>query len=184
MKFKRFFLAIFLIAGILLISDVASAVQRANIFYDETSLNGGLLWKYDYTFENTSTSDFEFLFSVRLDFNSQYDISNASTAGTWEGFWGNTSPAFFVESHSSNIVSDIAPGEKLSLFSFTADSQIGSTSFTAFFDDHNHNVNMVTGMTSQNPPVVPEPVSTVLFLTGGATMAFRYRQKRKSQSSQ
>lgn len=174
MRRRKILFKLLIVISLFTLAQSALASPSASILYDETELSGGY-WQYDYTFLNTSSS--EHLYGVRLEFSELFEVSNPTLGGSWEGMWSNLSPTIFMETHSINNANDIAAGNALSGFSFRTNSQIGNTAYTAFFDDHDSSRSYTTGI----PVVVPEPVSTVLFLSGGATMAFRYRQKRKRQ---
>ena len=173
------YLIVFITICLCLITHSAHAAPGASIMFNEAAVSGGY-WKYDFTFRNTSSE--EYLYGVRLEFSGLTDVISPVLGGSWEGMWGNLSPALFLEAHSSNRAFDIASGNTVTGFSITSSSQIGDTAFTAFFDDHNGNRSYTTGATAMNTsPVAPEPVSTVLFLSGGAIMAIRFRLKRKIQ---
>jgi hypothetical protein len=185
MKMGNVITTLIVTISLLLFSQAATAATNASILYDETALDNGY-WQYDYTFANLSTNN-EYLYGVQLYFGDLYEVSDTHTGGAWGGSWGMANATFFLETHSSNYADDIATGNSLSGFSFTTKNQlVGNISYSAFFDEHNGNRTYTSGTTAagtfNGTPVVPEPVSTVLFLTGGATMAFRYRQKRKRQS--
>jgi len=181
MKIKNVFVSLIIIIGLLLFSQAAMAVPNASILYNETDLQNGF-WQYDYTFANISNGD-ENLFGVQLYFGDHFDIGNTLSGDNWSII--NTTS--FIGTYSGNYAEDIAIGNSLSGFSFTVDNQVGNISYAAFFDEHNGSRSYSTGITAlnaiSNTPVAPEPISTVLFLTGGVTMAFRYRQKRKKQLS-
>ena len=175
MRRGKILFKLLIVISLFILAQSALASPNASILYDEKDIGGGY-WQYDYTFLNTSSS--EYLYGVRLEFSGLFEVNSPTLDGSWEGMWGNLSPTIFMETHSINNANDIATGNALSGFSFTINSQIGNTAYTAFFDNHVENRSYTTGTTASFP-VVPEPVSTVLFLTGGAAMAFRYRQKRK-----
>ena len=189
MKTGNIITALIVTLSLMLFSQAATADTNASILFNETALSDNY-WQYDYTFTNLST-DNEYLYGVQLYFGKLYEISDTQSGGAWGGSWGMSSQTFFLETHSSNYADDIAAGNALSGFSFTTKNQlVGDISYASFFDDQNGNRSYTTGTTTAGPlsttpnaPMAPEPISTVLFLTGGATMAFRYRQKRKSQSS-
>jgi hypothetical protein len=189
MKTSNILTTLFITISLLLFSQTATADTNASILYDETALSNGL-WQYDYTFSNLSTNN-EYLYGVQLYLGNSYEVSDTLKGGNWGGSWGMLSTTSFLETHSSNYANDIAAKDSLSGFSFTVNSQIEGISYAAFFDEHNGSRSYTTGTTALSslsnvplpPPVAPEPISTVLFLTGGVTMAFRYRQKRKKQLS-
>ena len=182
MRLQKNLFKLLILISLFMFAQTALATPSASILYDETDVGGGY-WQYDYTFFNTSTS--ENLYGVRLEFSGSLEVTNPTLGASWEGMWGNLSPTIFLETHSTNNANDIAAGNELSGFSFRTNSQIGNVAYTTFFDDHNSGRSLTTDITASNVlgnvVVVPEPVSTVLFLTGGATMAFRYRQKKKRQ---
>jgi hypothetical protein len=182
MKIKNTLIAVIVSMGFMLFTHAATAATNASFLYNETDLENGY-WKYDYTFANLSTNN-EYLYGVQLYFGDHYDIGNTQPGGAW----GMISTTSFLGTHSSNYANDIAAKDSQSSFSFTIDNQIGNISYAAFFDDHSGSTSYTTGTTASgtfnnDSPVAPEPVSTVLFLSGGATMAFMYRQKRKRQLS-
>jgi hypothetical protein len=173
---------ILLMAAIVLLSAVmfsASVIASpsASILYQETDLGNGW-WTYDYTFENTSTADY--LYSVRLNFDGFYSIFNPEQTSGWKGSWGIISPTVFMETHTINTGSQVAPADSLSGFSFTINSQIGDVPFTAYFDNHSGGRFSLTGNTVlETPPVAPEPLSAILFVVGGLMLGTRFYLKRK-----
>jgi len=184
MKIKNTLMAVIVSMGFMLFTHAATAATNASFLYNETDLKNGY-WKYDYTFANVSTNN-EYLYGVQLYFGDHYDIGNTQPGGAW----GMISTTSFLGTHSNNYANDIAAKDSLSGFSFTIDNKIGNISYAAFFDDHSGSRSYTTGITASGTisanselPVAPEPVSTVLFIAGGITMAFRYRQKRKRQLS-
>ncbi len=166
MKLKAILGTLTIIISLLLSSGLVLATPGANILYQETDMGGGW-WQYDYTFENTSTV--EYLYSVRLDFDSFNEVADPVLQAGWGGFWAALSPTMFVETHTSDSSDNIMYGDSLSGFSFQVNDQIGSVSFSAYVDDYEGIRTQVTGMTT----VAPEPISSVLFLIGGSTLAAR-----------
>lgn len=59
-------------------------------------------------------------------------------------------------------------------FSFTIDYQAGDISYNAYFDDHQGGIYNTSGYT-----VTPEPISSVLFLFGGAVFAVRRHLRKR-----
>jgi hypothetical protein len=155
-----------------MIPSITLATPGASILYTETDL-GGSLWQYDYTFYNTSTT--EDLFSVFLFFDQETTFDWVHIPAGWDSVLNGFTP-FAVEStdtFSTDTVNDIAPGSSLGLFSFTVDYRAGNIAYDAFLSDDN----VVSGMTA----LVPEPVSSLLFLAGGSILTGRLYYRRKSR---
>lgn len=148
------------------------AAAGSNILYAETDLGGGL-WKYDYTFYNTSTT--ESLYSVYLYFTRGTSFTGTSLPAGWEGIvWdGNTWTTSFADTYSTGTPFDIPARSSLNGFSFTLGYRAGNISYDAFFSEDN----VVPGTTA---PLVPEPISSVLFVAGGTLLAgVTYRRRRE-----
>ena len=172
MKLRKFLILSIAVVSLFMFSIEAwSAIP--NISFQETDEGGGW-YTYDYTFENKSD---DYLYSLWLDFDSSYNISSVVLPTGWDGFW-SAGTTTFLETHSTGTGFDIGYEESLDGFSFTIDHQVGGIPFTAYIDDHNGGRTSVSGTTI---PVVPEPVSTILFITGGAVMAARKRFGRKRE---
>lgn len=173
MKLKNF-LTIIVIASLLMISPMAFATPNASLLYAETNLGGGLQ-QYDYTFYNTSTS--ESLYSVYFYFTQDTSFTGTSLPTGWDGIvWdGSTWTTNFADTYSTGTTYDIVAGSSLSGFQFTVDYHAGNISYDAYLSGDS----VVSGTTS----IVPEPISSLLFLSGGATLACRTYLKRRRQSS-
>ncbi|MBI5409761.1 MAG: PEP-CTERM sorting domain-containing protein [Nitrospirae bacterium] len=176
MKTNKYLTLIIAFLVLMLSATIASATPSASILYNETSPGEGL-WRYDYTFNNTSTNN-EYLYYVRLDFGGNFEIANTTIPNGWTGTWALTGPANFIESHTNNLVNDISPNSSKGAFSFTINSKIGSVPYTAYFDDHLGTRLKGIGMTT----VVPEPLSYILFGVGGVVLGARRYLKRKRSS--
>ena len=153
----------------LFISSPISAAPSASILYAEADLGGGL-WQYDYTFRNNSSNN-EYLYSVYLNFSQEVTVDWVDIPTGWDNnLWGHTPEStIFLDSFSTSANNDITAGTSLGVFSFTVDSQVGNLSYNAYFDDHLGGFTSTTGSST----VVPEPVSLVLFLSGGALLGIR-----------
>jgi hypothetical protein len=157
-----------------LLSSFAFASPSADIVYYETDLGNGS-WFYDYTFYNNSTAS-ETLYSVWLDFAQSSVTTGSSLPTGWDGtVWEGTNTTVYFETHSSTPGYDIVAGSSLGAFSFTIDYQAGDIPYTAYFDTGS-GTSFINGITS----IVPEPVSSVLFIAGAGVIGFR-RFWRKSK---
>ncbi|RJQ44490.1 MAG: PEP-CTERM sorting domain-containing protein [Nitrospiraceae bacterium] len=158
-------------------SGIADASPGARILYQETELGSGL-WQYDYTFSNASDAD-EYLFNVWLDFGQEAEVTGLTLPEGWMGatVWEGTNRTAYLDPVSTDYSYDIPAGNSLGGFSFTIGYQAGSIPFTAYFDDHNGGDSyQVAGSTEV--AIVPEPVSIVLFMSGGAALAARRLRNR------
>jgi hypothetical protein len=173
MKQKKFLVLTVIALSILLISSKTLAAPSADILYYETDLGSGW-WQYDYIFYNTSTTG-EALYSVYLYPNwSTVDWLSIPTG--WDStLWGFTPiETDFIDTYSTHSYYDIAAGSSLSGFSFKINYRAGDIAYDAFFTGDN----VISGTTA----LVPEPISSILFVAGGATLAFRRYMKRRSPS--
>ena len=107
----------------------------------------------------------------------QFDQTVSTTGAPLPTGWGYTiwegdNSSAFLDAVSSNIIYDIAAGNSLSGFSFSVNNRLGDIQFSAEFDDHSGGLSNFSGTTTA-APVVPEPISAVLFLIGGSTLAAR-----------
>jgi len=155
--------------------STASSAVGSSIIYTETDLGGGQ-WRYDYTFFNTSTDNE--LNSVYFYFTSDTAFTGMSLPAGWEGIvWdGNTWTTGFADTFSTENLFDIRAGSSLGGFSFTVDYQAGNISYDAFFNGDN----VIAGVTA---PAAPEPLSPVLFITGGLFLAVSISLKRRKSSN-
>ncbi len=178
MKKAGFLRGMIIAVCLLMLPAVPFASTGASIMYQETSLGEGL-WQYDYTFHNTSDAS-EYLYGVFLSFGQVVNVTDSSLATGWSGaVWGNNGSTSFLDAMSTSYSSDIAAGDSRGGFTYTADFQLGSVPFIATFDDQSGNRSSITGTTV---PVVPEPLSMILFVAGGSTLALSRRFRKKNQA--
>ena len=182
MKLIKFFMVLITITGLsIMVSAEAPAATGADIVYQETNTEGGGWWEYDFTFSNTSTNS-ESLYNIFLDFNEPVTVTGSSLGDGWIGIvWWGTNERTYMDTMSQSSSGYIDAGNSLGVFSFTADQQIGDIGWYAEFRDTSGGLSNLTGTATNTPPVVPEPVSTILFITGGAVMAARKRFGRKRE---
>ena len=176
MKQKYFLIFAIVVICLLPLSSMALAATSANIVYEETNLGGGL-WQYDYTFYNASGSEYLFAVDLLLDQWATVDWLNIPTG--WDSSMLGFTPmeTDFIDVTSIDPVYDISAGSSLDGFSFTIDYQAGSIPYSAYFDDGMGSITDTSGVT-----VTPEPISSILFLTGGAILGIRRYLKRKKDS--
>jgi hypothetical protein len=173
MKKRRFSAVAIFAISLLMISSVSLAATSANILYKETELGNGL-WQYDYIFSNNSTSG-DYLYSVLFSFSALTTISELTVTTGWDSSLTGFMPIDndYIDYYSTDPAYDIAAGGSLGGFSFTADGQVGSVSFTSGLDDYNGNQSLVSGTAA----LAPEPLSSLLFLSGGAALMARRRSR-------
>jgi hypothetical protein len=166
------------LAVLFMFAPATFATSSAELIYFETMISADL-WQYDYTFNNTSDAG-ESLFKIFLDFTpDERSTEGFGLPAGWIGIpWEGTKSTTFLATQSLNSGFDIAAGSSQNGFSFTIDNQVGNISFSAQFDAGGGNLPIISGTTA----VAPEPISSVLFLIGGTTLAARswYRRKRKA----
>lgn len=170
----KYLILLVIFHSILFASSLVLAMPAANLMYSEIDLGSGL-WQYDYTFYNISTNS-EFLYSVDLLFSQQSTVNGFPLPIGWDSTtWEGENQTNFIVTFSTNTSYDIAAGSSLSGFSFTIDYKAGNIGYNAYFDDHQGGIFNTSGITS----VVPEPVSSSLFLSGVALFAVRRFLKRR-----
>jgi hypothetical protein len=176
MREKRSLMS-FIIAYAILICSLqnAAATSDSSIVYSEINLGGGL-WQYDYAFNNTSNAG-EYLYSVYLYFDQDAAFTGTSLPAGWDGIiWdGSTWTTSFADAYAADTSYDIAAGNSLGGFRFTVDYRAESVSYDAYFSDDS----VVSGITAA---VVPEPISSTLFIAGGLTLGLR-RFRRKNMAA-
>ena len=175
MNMKKTLLSCILAVCLLMAASSAFAVSSANITYNETVLGGGS-WQYDYIFYNMSTNN-EYLYSVDLLFDQTATVTGLPLPSGWDStIWEGENQTDFIFTFSASSSYDIAAGNSMSGFSFTTDYQAGDIGYNAYFDDHAGGITNTLGTTT----MVPEPVSTSLFIIGAATLGFRRFRKKNT----
>ncbi|RJQ14654.1 MAG: hypothetical protein C4560_11810 [Nitrospiraceae bacterium] len=173
MKLRKLVITATVLVSVML-SAIAYASPSASILYNEQDLGNGS-YQYDYIFNNTSTTG-ESLFKVFFYFDQLSETTGSPLPTGWVGtVWTGTNTNTFLNTMALNQNYYIAPGDSLGGFSFTIDYQLGNSDFIAEFKNDQGTKFAFSGTTS---PVAPEPVSTVLFLIGGATLGVRTYLKR------
>jgi hypothetical protein len=179
MRWRRGLITAVVVMGLLLGAGASHAVSpSASIMYTETNLGGGS-WQYDYLFTNTSDPGSS-LYKIFLFFDHSASVTGSPLPTGWFGIpWEGSNTTSFLQTMSLSPSTDVAPGSSLSGFSFTVDYRAGDLPFTAEFDNGaGGGISVWRGTTT----VVPEPVSTVLFVAGGAALALRKRFRKHSDA--
>jgi len=181
MKPRGLYVVSAVIICLLVFSTSAFSTQSASLMFQEQDLGTGW-WQYDYSVKNTSDNG-EYLYMFLLDFGKAVTVQGTALPQSWFGVvWEGTNVTTFLDARSINPATYISAGESLNGFSFRTNNQVGNLSYHAEF----LNVPSINGSTKRDnalaPPMGPEPLSSLLFVTGGATIVFRNRIRRKMQS--
>ena len=176
MKTTRILALLVMIVSIFAMPILASAaLPSASVLYLEKEIEPGM-WQYDYTVTNTSARGSD-LYSLRLNLGSVINFTGAALPLSWIGLpreGNNTND--FLRTVSMSGAYDITAGSSLGGFSFTTQQRIRDVEYEAEFWN-GQNTSIIAGTVA----VAPEPVSTVLFLTGGAAMFIRSRMKKNTK---
>lgn len=154
----------------------AEAAASANITYTETY--NGNYWNYALNYENTSNSQ-ENLYSAYLYFPGLPALEWNSLGNGWSSIFEGAGPieTDFIDSYSTNPNYDINPGNALAGFNIKSGTQLSNISYDSFFTGAGGE--QVFSGTATAAPIVPEPVSSLLFVTGAGVLAGRKYLKRK-----
>ncbi len=172
---KRIFKILLVVSSLLIIPSLAFASSSANVLYQETQEGG--LWHYEFAVSNTSNNN-EYLYGVWLNFDAFYTILEPMLPEGWTGPWGKISLASFEETHTNT--NEIAPGNELKGFGFFSNQKIPTILYTAYFTNHSGVVSSHSDTSVlTSTPVVPEPLSAILFVVGGVIVGTASYVKRR-----
>ncbi len=176
MKTTRILALLIMIVSIFAMPILASAaLPSASVLYLEQEIAPGM-WQYDYTVTNTSAPGSD-LYSLRLNLGSVINFTGDPLPAGWRGLpWEGNNTNSVLRAMSGSAATDITAGNSLGGFSFTTQERIGAVNYEAEFWN-GQNTSIIAGTVA----VAPEPVSTVLFLTGGAAMFIRSRMKKNTK---
>lgn len=181
-----------LVVSILLASSVAWAKASADLVYIETPLTEGW-YQYDYTAYNTSTAgealwDIGFWYNPDAAFIATFTWLSIPTGWTLAAY----SDTRVEEVWSTDVLNTpytrlytVPAGGSLSGFNFEIDRRLGDIEFDAYFLTST-NANVSSGGITHGTtvvPIVPEPISSILFLSGGAMLTVRTYLKKRKQSA-
>ncbi len=176
MKLKNLLITSTVLVGVFIFSAMAFASPSASILYNETDLGGGS-YKYDYTFYNTSTAG-ESLYKVFFYFNETSTATGSPLPSGWFGtVWVGTNTNTFLNTMAISPSLYIAPSNSLNGFTFNINHKLGDSSFVAEFKNNEGSKYAFSGTTAV--AVVPEPLSTILFVIGGAILAVSSYSRRR-----
>ncbi len=171
MKERNIFFTILLVlVSMLSITTPTFASGGATLLYEETDLGGGI-WQYDYTFYNTSSAG-ESLYNVYFYFPMLVTITGSPLPAGWDGtVWTGTNVTDWLDTFSYEPVYDIAAGTYRSGFSFMINYRAGNINYDAYYGDFS----VVSGTTA----IIPEPISYILFLSGGIVLGGKCHRKKR-----
>ncbi|MBI5740281.1 MAG: hypothetical protein HZA16_06110 [Nitrospirae bacterium] len=183
---RKILAAVILAVSLMMFSSATWALPGATVTYVETSTTNG--WRYDYSVVNTSMDDSNF-FGLLLYFQDgttdiETFLSNMTTPSGFSGSYGNESLpggelTTYVAAFADGPESFIAPGGIFTGFGFDVTYRLGDNPFVAYFAQGDTPYDISGTSVAGPPPVAPEPVSSVLFLIGVATLGVRGYLKKK-----
>lgn len=154
---------------------IADAIPIVSIEYTVTS-PGTNIWQYNYTI-NVSSSSPESVWLV--DLIVPLDVHHVTVPANWDTI---VAPGF-VEWFSTGHADDIMPGDMLSGFGYRTMQPLAHGNITFYSMGSNINTGLPTPGQSQGQtiPVVPEPVTIVLFGMGLCIMSYHRLQAWKTE---
>ncbi len=162
---KTIYISIFMVLVLGFFSNTAWAIPSAQALYLESDLSGGL-WKYDYILYNTSDPGYD-IYDFTLYFDPTVTLTNILLPSDWDFISDSSS---FIDWVSIPVgdppipIADIKPGDSLSGFSFTSNTQLASLSFDVYLTNPDPLGDSPRYIGNTAP--VPEPSSMLLLGTG------------------
>ncbi|MBI5740843.1 MAG: hypothetical protein HZA16_08980 [Nitrospirae bacterium] len=175
MKLGKVLTMMVFLACLLMFCGTALASPSASVLYNEIDLENGS-YQYDFIFNNTSTQG-ESLYKVFFYFDQLSMTTGMPLPTGWVGtVWNGPVTNTFINTMALNQNYYIAPDSSMGGFSFTINYQLGESDFVAEFKSPDGKKFAYGGTTA---PIVPEPVSSTLFIIGGVALGVRTYLKRK-----